>query len=91
MHVSCSGQTAIAAFPFTLRATDTQGSIEAAPETEGMRMAYQGGRVEWDGEGAYVIVRPRLSGGYVKLLADGTYSFRHYAQHLGVMSIGRCD
>jgi hypothetical protein len=34
---------------------------------------------------------PRRASGYVKLLADGTYSFRHYSQHIGVMSIGRCN
>jgi hypothetical protein len=90
VHVSCSGQTSIETFPFKLRATLTQGTIESAHETEAFRMQYENGRVEWDRGGTYVILLPRLTNGYIKLLSDDTYSFRHYSQHGGVMSIGRC-
>ncbi|MFZ2652081.1 MAG: hypothetical protein WA210_18440 [Burkholderiaceae bacterium] len=91
MHVSCSGQTSIRTFPFKLRATSSRGSIESAPETENIRQQYEDGRAEWDSEGTYVILRPRRTNGYIKLLSDGTYSFRHYSQHLGVMSLGHCS
>ena len=90
MHVSCSGQTAIETFPFKLTASAHLGTIDSAPDTEGVRAQYQNGRVEWDKEGTYVILFPRLAGGYIKLLADGTYSFRHYSRNMGVMSVGRC-
>ena len=91
MHVSCAGLTSIATFPFKLRATALVGTIEAAPGTESLRSPYENGRVEWDPAGIYVIVLPGSGGGYVKLLADGSYSFRHYAQHGAAMSLGHCD
>jgi len=90
LHVSCSGQTSIETFPFTLKAGVSHGTIDAAPGTEGLRAQYENGRIEWDKEGTYVILFPRLAGGYIKLLVDGTYSFRHYSRDVGVMSIGRC-
>jgi len=91
MHVSCAGLTSIATFPFKLRATAVAGTIESAPGTESLQGPYQNGRVTWDPAGAYVIVLPGSGGGYVKLLADGSYSFRHYAQHGAAMSLGRCE
>lgn len=91
MHVSCAGQTSIKSFPFKLKANLSHGTIESAPETESLRIQYENGRLEWDKGGMYVILLPRLASGYIKLLADGTYSFRHYAQHIGAMSIGRCS
>lgn len=90
LHVSCSGQTALETFPFTLKAGVSHGTIDSAPDKEDLRAQYENGRVEWDKEGTYVILFPRLAGGYIKLLADGTYSFRHYSRDMGVMSIGRC-
>jgi hypothetical protein len=90
MHVSCSGQTAIETFPFKLKASAHLGTIDSAPDTEGLRTQYQNGRVEWDKEGTYVVLFPRLAGGYIKLQADGTYSLRHYVRNIGVMSTGRC-
>ena len=91
MHVSCAGLTSIATFPFKLRASGVAGTIESAPGTESVRGPYENGRVEWEPVGAYVIVLPRTGGGYIKLLADGGYSFRHYAQHGAAMSLGRCE
>lgn len=91
MHVSCAGLTSIATFPFKLRASGVAGTIESAPGTESVRGPYENGRAEWDPLGVYVIVLPRRGGGYIKLLADGGYSFRHYAQHGAAMSLGRCE
>jgi hypothetical protein len=91
IHVACSGRSSIATFPFRLRATFTDGSIESTSDTEGIREQYESGRVEWESDGAYVILRPRLANGYIRLLSDGTYSFRHYVQHVGMMSRGHCN
>jgi hypothetical protein len=90
IHVACSGPTDRKAFPFRLRASRTQGSLETDADTAGVAEQYANGRVEWDGAKAYVIVRPREANGYVKLLADGTYSFRHYSRHAATMSRGHC-
>ena len=91
IHVSCSGPTSIKTFPFTLRATRTHGSIESAADTAGMTEQYENGRVEWSEEEGYVILRPHQTNGYIKMLADGRYSFRHYLQHDGTMSHGLCN
>ena len=91
VHVSCSGQTSIQAFSFKLRADAGVGTIESGPEPEGLQATYENARAEWDRDGAYVILQPRRASGYIKLLADGSYSFRHYTRHAAVMSIGRCN
>jgi len=91
IHVSCSGPSALRTFPFTLRATRTHGSIESTSDTAGMTEQYENGRVEWHSEDAYVILRPRQTNGYIKMLADGTYSFRHYSQYAATMSRGHCN
>ena len=91
IHVSCSGPSSIKTFPFKLRATRTHGSIESTSDTAGMREQYENGRVDWDSEDAYIILRPHQTNGYIKMLADGTYSFRHYSHHAGTMSRGHCN
>lgn len=90
IHVSCSGQTSIRAFPFKLRAAAPHVSIDTARDAAGIGEQYRGASLEWDGEGAYVVLLPKQAKGYIKLLADGSYSFRHYAQDLGTMSHGHC-
>lgn len=89
-HVSCSGQTSIRTFPFKLRAGAAHGWIDAASDPEGMREQYRRARLEWDVGGAYVVFLPSPAKGYIKLHADGSYSFRHYAQDIGAMSHGHC-
>jgi hypothetical protein len=90
LHVACAGKTSVATFPFRLRAGGTRGSIEAGPEAESLPALYENAGVEWDGQGRYAMLQPASASGYVKLLADGSYSFRYYRQHTGLMSIGLC-
>ena len=59
--------------------------------SEAWRLLSEHGRIEWDRDGAYAILIPPQGSGYIKLLSDGSYSFRHYAPHGAVMSIGRCS
>lgn len=89
MHVSCAGQIKLVAPAFRLRASPPLVFIEAAAGA-GLPEPFDLGRAEWDGEGQYVILWPDTGNGYVKLLADGRYSFRHYSPHGAVMSVGRC-
>lgn len=91
IHVACSGRTTIRTFPFKLRASPSRGWIESAADTSGVKERYENGRLDWEDAKTYVILRPREGNGYVKLLADGRYSFRHYSQGIGTMSYGRCD
>lgn len=91
IHVSCSGRTELRTFAFALKAQSDRGSVESAADTSGIQALYENARADWDPEAAYVILRPRGAGGDIKLLANGSYSFRHYAQDTGLMSHGRCE
>lgn len=86
IHVSCSGRTDVPTFAFRLHAKDGHGWIEA--EAHAIREQYRDARVARDGDA--VILRPRQGAGYIKLLANGKYSFRHYAGDTGIMSYGHC-
>lgn len=90
IHVSCAGPSSLKTFPFKLRATRTEGSIESASDTSGMSKRYARASIEWDAAGEYVLLRPKEGNGYVKLLADGRYSFRHYENETATMSRGHC-
>lgn len=90
MHVRCAGRTTVATFPFTLRAEAAGASVVLAPANAEGPGAYQNARVEWADDQSYLLLTPRAGNGYVKVLADGKYVFRHYIQSRGVMSLGQC-
>ncbi|HEY6512464.1 MAG TPA: hypothetical protein VI032_10820 [Burkholderiaceae bacterium] len=90
IHVSCSGPSAIRTFAFTLRASGVLGSIESAADTSGIGPLYAKARAEWSTHDGTVILWPQQGPGYIKLLADGRYSFRHYGEHTATMSHGQC-
>lgn len=90
VHVSCAGKTSVATFPFTLRITPSGSALGAPPSAKAFAEAYAGANVEWSNEGRYVILRPARSSGYIKIFRDGSYVFRHYPHHEGVMSLGTC-
>jgi len=89
VHVRCAGRTAVQTFPFVLRSA--AGSVALVSEASEFQRRYENADVEWDQEGAYVLLQPKGAPGYVKLLADGKYVFRHYVQGRGMMSLGRCE
>jgi len=88
VHVRCAGRTAVQTFPFALRSA--AGSLALVTEAPDFRRRYENADVEWDRDGTYVLLQPKGAHGYLKLLADGKYVFRHYLQGRGVMSLGRC-
>ena len=90
MHVRCSGQTSVPTFEFRLRTKNGTGSLELTTTSEEFQRRYESADVEWDKDGGYVLLWPKATNGYVKLLPDGKYVFRHYIQGLGVMSLGHC-
>lgn len=90
MHVSCAGKTTVPTFPFSLRVTPTGGAFEAPQAGAAFVEQYAGSRVEWSSDGRYVVVHPAGSSGYIKVLRDGKYVFRHYRQAEGLMSRGTC-
>jgi len=91
IHVSCAGPTELRTFPFKLRVASGRGWIEAGPEAADFQRQYADARIEWGHADAYVLLFPQGRPGYIKLLADGTFSFRHYPGDTGVMSYGRCQ
>lgn len=90
VHVRCSGRTSVRTFEFELRATGRADSLELVTAVEEFQRRYENADVEWDKDGSYVLLRPKAASGYLKLLAEGKYVFRHYQHNLGVMSLGRC-
>jgi hypothetical protein len=90
IHVACSGRTEVRTFPFRFHANASRGWIESTSDASGIKTPYENASVDWGKEGAYVILRPQGRGGYIKLLANGKYSFRHYSQDVGIMSYGYC-
>lgn len=90
VHVRCAGQTEVATFPFRLRAASGPGSVALMAGDEDRQRQFEDASVEWAEDGSYVLLSPRGSNGYVKLLANGRYVFRHYIQGRGVMSLGHC-
>lgn len=91
IHVSCSGPSSLQAVAFKLRATADRGEIEPESDPAGLGELYRGGSVEWASDKSYVLLRPARANGYIKMLADGSYSFRHYAQDAATMSRGHCE
>lgn len=90
MHVRCSGRTSVATFEFKLRTGAGTGKVELLTNSEEFQQRYENANVEWDKDGGYVLLTPQAGNGYVKLLADGKYVFRHYIRSAGVMSLGHC-
>lgn len=90
MHVRCSGQTSVPTFEFRLRTTSGAASLELITASEEFQQRYESANVEWAADGSYALLWPKAANGYVKLLPDGKYVFRHYIQGLGVMSLGQC-
>jgi hypothetical protein len=88
VHVRCAGRTAVRTFPFILRAA--AGSVALVSEASEFRQRYENAEVRWGKDEDYVLLQPNGAPGYMKLLADGSYVFRHYIGTLGVMSLGTC-
>ena len=91
IHVGCAGRTTLRTFAFTLRTSAGRAWIESDADTAGIGKRYRNARIYRDEKGAYVIFRPRAGRGYIKLLDNSRYSFRHYVRDLGTMSHGRCQ
>ena len=90
VHVRCAGQTAVATFAFKLRAAPAINSIALVADDGENQREYENARVEWAEDGSHLLLLPPSTSGYVKLLSDGKYVFRHYIQGRGVMSLGQC-
>jgi len=90
MHVRCSGRTSVPTFAFVLPTVGSTGALELTTTAEEFQRQYENANVEWDQDGGYLMLWPKATNGYVKLLADGKYVFRHYIQSRGVMSLGHC-
>ena len=91
IHVACAGQTTLRTFAFTLRASGAGITLAAREGGSGIAEAYAQLSVAPDVQNQAVVLMPASKDGYLKLQADGGYSFRHYVAHRGIMSSGRCE
>lgn len=87
MHVACAGRTSIPTFPFTLRLSHAGAAVRSTAPASPL---YERPSVHWDAQGSTLLLQPADGPGYVRVLADGTFALRHYAQSGGVMSLGVC-
>ena len=90
VHVRCAGKTAVATFPFKLRAAPGSKSVALVAQDEEDQRIYVGASSVWAEDSSYLLLSPRSANGYVKLSSDGKYVFRHYILGRGVMSLGLC-
>ena len=86
IHVSCSGQSTIRTQPFELIVTGERGMLvydmgkPAGPDSGPVRIADD-----------YALLRLRPDADYVRVEADGRYSFRIYLKGIALMSHGTCS
>ena len=83
IHAGCAFRTDMATFRFRLKAQGERGRIESSSD-------YGEARAEWGSDETRVILWPDGKRGYIRLMRDGRYSFRHYAGDTGIMSYGEC-
>ncbi len=87
IHISCSGQSAVRTVPFDLTVTGERGKLVFAnpdkpdgPDSGPVRI-----------ESGYALLRLIPDADYVKVEADGRYSFRIYRRGIALMSHGVCS
>lgn len=90
IHIGCSGRSSLDTFRFEVQVTGSDGHVRSGSDAHDIVEAYAGARVDRAAGDEYVILRPRGRDGYIKLQADGRYSFRYYLDGTGLMSHGRC-
>jgi len=91
IHVGCSGRSSIPTFTFDVTMNKDRASLtqKAAVETRTVP-AVRTGPASWADDNGYVIVWLRPSMDYLKIVAGGSYSFRHYSGGTAYMSYGQC-
>jgi hypothetical protein len=90
MHIACAGQTNIPTIPFKLRASRSAGAIQILAPDESLRALYERPTANWDSQGTYLLLQPSHGQGYIRVLANGNFAFRHYSGAMGLMSLGLC-
>ncbi len=90
IHIGCAGRTTISARPFTLAVEEDRVSLIYQARGSQTTDPVRAGRIAFADELSYAIVRLGPSADYVRINADGTYSFRLYLRGLGNMSYGSC-
>lgn len=90
IHIGCSGRSAIETFSFVVTANADKASLERTSGDAASNMPPRSGPVEWAENDAYVVVRLAPAHGYLKILFDGSYSYRHYSRGTAYMSYGKC-
>jgi hypothetical protein len=83
IHAGCAGRTEVPTVPFKLKADGERGWIVSASGEEHAR-------AERGSDDTRVILWPHGRRGYIRLMTDGRYSFRHYVGDTGIMSYGEC-
>ena len=92
MHVGCSGHTKLPTARIQVHIQAGRARLlRADPDQPLSRMAPVAGNVTRDASrDSYTLIRFESPNGYLKILPDGTFSFRTYIAHQGAMAVGVC-
>ena len=90
VHISCSGQSRIKTFDFTLKVDGESGVVNVINANSEYEDSFAG-RITRGENGRYLIFRPNDSRDYFKVMADGSFSQRRYVNKNALMTYGRCS
>ncbi len=88
IHAGCSGRSDIKAGPFVLSVTGETADLDF--KTASPPESPTAGFVQAADDKSYVLVRLRPDADYIRIEADGRYSFRLYRRGTAYMSRGTC-
>jgi len=91
IHVGCSGRSSIPSFTFDVTISGDRASLKQKTPVESPQgPPPRSGPVSWADGNGYAIVWLRPTPDYLKIVADGSYIFRHYSGGTAYMSYGKC-
>jgi len=91
IHVGCSGRSSIPTFTFDVTVGNDRASLmQKTPVESPPGPPPRSGPVSWADDNGYAIVWLHPTPDYLKIVADGTYSFRHHSRGTAYMSYGSC-
>ena len=91
IHIGCSGRSNISTFIFDVTTNNDRASLKERASAESqISPPRRSGPIDWADDYEYAIVWLHPTSDYLKIAADGTYSFRHYSRGTAYMSYGKC-
>lgn len=90
VHVGCAGRSSIPAPAFVVSLRDGRLHLEDPRSAPAAHAPTPRGELEWAHDRSYALARLQPPAGYLKIVADGSYSYRIYRRGKAYMSYGAC-